>query len=105
MNPRRRNEDTPKESFKAKVHFWALKVHAKPKLVRLQKMKSKWASCSTNRCLTFSERLLEESSAFQDFVIVHELLHLKIPNHGKLFKSVLSAYLPGWKRWQKFVRG
>jgi len=30
-----------------------------------------------------------------DFVILHELLHLKIPNHGKLFRSLLRAYLPG----------
>jgi predicted metal-dependent hydrolase len=35
---------------------------------------------------------------FQDYVIVHELLHLRVPNHGKLFKSLLTAYLPGWRR-------
>jgi len=34
---------------------------------------------------------------FQDYVIVHELLHLQVPNHGKLFKSLMNAYLPGWE--------
>ena len=30
-------------------------------------------------------------------MIVHELLHLSIPNHGKLFKSLMNAYLPDWE--------
>jgi len=37
-----------------------------------------------------------------EFVIVHELVHLLAPNHGKVFKLFLDAYLPGWeeKEWQ-----
>jgi predicted metal-dependent hydrolase len=71
----------------------------KPEQVRLQKMTRKWASCSTVGRVTFSEDLLQESGAFQDYVIVHELLHLRVRNHGKLFKSFLKAYLPGADRW------
>jgi len=58
----------------------------------------KWASCSTNGWVCFSTDLLKESRDFQNYVIVHELLHLQAPNHGKLFKSLLSAYLPGWEK-------
>ena len=46
------------------------------------------------RRVTFNSELLDQPYRFQEFVIVHELLHLKIPNHGKLFKSLLKAYLP-----------
>ena len=60
-------------------------------------MSRKWASCSSHRCVCFAEMLLEQPFAFQEYVIVHELLHLRVPNHGKLFKSLLSAYLPQWK--------
>jgi predicted metal-dependent hydrolase len=60
-------------------------------------MKNKWASCSTRGLVSFSTELLEEDQKFGEYVIVHELLHLKIPNHGKLFKSLLRAYLPVWK--------
>jgi predicted metal-dependent hydrolase len=35
--------------------------------------------------------------AFREYVIVHELLHLKVPNHGKLFKSLLRAYIPNYE--------
>lgn len=84
-------------AFKERVHAWAAKVRVKPKQVRLQAMKRKWASCSTEGWVTFSLDLLEESASFQDYVIVHELIHLKVPNHGKLFTSLLAAHLPGYK--------
>lgn len=103
MKPRRKRKSISEDSFKAKVKSWALKVRVKPKQIRVQKMTRKWASCSTKGYLTFSEKLLHETSKFRDFVIVHELLHLKIPNHGKLFKSLLSAHVPGWRRWEKKV--
>lgn len=84
-------------AFRERVHAWAAKVRVKPKQVRLQAMKRKWASCSTEGRVTFSLDLLEEASPFQDYVIVHELIHLKVPNHGKLFTSLLTAHLPGYK--------
>jgi len=61
-------------------------------------MTAKWASCSLAGRLCFSRDLLDEDAAFQEVVIVHELLHLLVPNHGKLFKSLLTAYVPGWER-------
>ena len=42
--------------------------------------------------------LLSEDAAFQQVVIVHELLHLLVPNHGKLFRSLMSAYVSEWER-------
>jgi hypothetical protein len=45
-----------------------------------------------------SKDLLKEDADFQEMVIVHELLHLYIPNHGKLFKSLMNAYLPDWDK-------
>jgi hypothetical protein len=57
-------------------------------------MTTKWASCSARGLVSFNSKLLTEDPAFGEYVIVHELLHLKIPNHGPLFKSLLRAYLP-----------
>ncbi len=56
-------------------------------------MKRKWASCSSRGRLTFDAALLRQPARFRARVIVHELLHLKLPNHGKLFQSLLTAYL------------
>jgi hypothetical protein len=40
---------------------------------------------------------IRQPTAFREYVIVHELLHLKVPNHGKLFKSLLRAYIPNYE--------
>ena len=65
--------------------------------IQIQPMKKKWASCSTSGRICFSSDLIAEDTAFRELVIVHELLHLRVPNHGKLFKGLLNAYLPGWE--------
>jgi len=86
-----------KKQFKSEVARWAAIMKVKPAQIRVQSMKKKWASCSSKGRVCFSTDLLLESGAFQKYVIVHELLHLQVPNHGKLFKSLMNAYLPGWE--------
>jgi predicted metal-dependent hydrolase len=86
-----------KKQFKSEVARWAVVMKVKPAQIRIQRMTKKWASCSSGGRVCFSSDLLKEKRAFQEFVIVHELLHLQAPNHGKLFKSLMNAYLPGWE--------
>lgn len=86
-----------KEQFKSEITRWAAIMKVNPLQIRVQKMKNKWASCSSKGQVCFSADLLEETKSFQEYVIVHELLHLQVPNHGKLFKSLMNAYLPGWE--------
>lgn len=59
-------------------------------------MSRKWGSCSTSGIVTLAADLPDQDPGFQDFVIAHELLHLRVPNHGRLFKALMSAHLPGW---------
>jgi predicted metal-dependent hydrolase len=83
----------PAQVFRAEVVTWAKRIGVEPKEIRIRLMKNKWASCSSNGRLTFNSELLSEPAAFRREAIVHELLHLKIPNHNKLFKSLMKAYL------------
>jgi predicted metal-dependent hydrolase len=61
-------------------------------------MTRKWASCSTAGRVTFCADLLTEPADFREYLIVHKSLHLQVPNHGKLFKTLLSAFLPEWEK-------
>jgi predicted metal-dependent hydrolase len=88
-------------AIKNKVRSWAVKLRVKPKLIRIQRMKRIWGSCSTKGTITLATDLSRQDSSFQDFVIVHELLHLKIPNHSKLFKALMTVHLPGWKSFEE----
>ena len=82
-----------KERFKAEVAAWAARMRVTPAAVHLRAMKRKWGSCSTSGRVSFALDLLARPYAFRKECIIHELLHLKVPNHGKLFRSLLKAYL------------
>lgn len=100
MNRGTKSEIQARAKFKNQVLTWSEKLKVKPSQVRIQRMTRKWGSCSTSaRWVTFSEDLLSESKKFQEYVIVHELLHLKVPNHGKLFKALLSSHFPTWHQF------
>lgn len=61
-------------------------------------MTNKWASCSTAGHLNFNDELLILDQELWDYVIVHELLHFFVPNHGKLWKSLMRAHLGDYER-------
>jgi len=86
-------ETVPGDIFKAEVRAWAKKMRVEPAEIHIRPMKRKWASCSSRGRLTFDVELLSQPAKFRAEVIVHELLHLKIPNHGPLFRSLFKAYL------------
>ena len=86
-------EVVSRDLFKAEVQAWAERIGVEPKEIHIRPMTRKWGSCSTAGRLTFNEELLGASPEFRRRVIVEELLHLKVPNHGPLFRALLRAYL------------
>lgn len=82
---------TPEE-FKEDVMVWAEKLGVEPEEIHLRKMKSKWGKCSSRR-LIFDISVLGEPYDVRLRVILHELLHLRYPNHGKMFSTLLNSYL------------
>jgi predicted metal-dependent hydrolase len=82
------------KEFKDCARAWADKIKAQPTRIQVQRMTQKWASCSPGGVVTFSTALLDERKDFGEAVIVHELIHLKVPNHGPVFRSLMKAYLP-----------
>ena len=82
-----------KDDFKACVREWADKLGVKTHSLSMRPMRHKWASCSTAGRLTFNVELLQLDRELGNYVIVHELLHFFVPNHGRLWKSLMRAYL------------
>lgn len=62
-------------------------------------MTRKWGSCSTSGIITLAEDLAEQEPGFRDFVIAHEVLHLRLRNHSKVFKALMSVHVPGWRKY------
>lgn len=87
------DQAVPLDLFRAEVEAWAQRIGVTPREIRIRPMKRKWGSCSSQGRLTFDADLLRQPADFRREVIVHELLHLKVPNHGRLFKALMAAYL------------
>jgi predicted metal-dependent hydrolase len=72
-----------------------LKVN--PKRVEIMPMSEKWGSCTSDGVVTFADDLASAHEDFQDYVIVHPLLHLRYKSHGKRFQAVMTAMIPRWR--------
>ena len=88
--------DDRHEALRQRVEYWSERLHVSASHVRVRDMTHKWGSCSTSGTITLATDLSHQEAGFQDFVIAHELLHLRVPNHGKLFKALMTAHVPDW---------
>ncbi|SRR6266496_1409222 len=87
-----------KTDFKNRVQHFADKIKVDVKGIYIRPMTNKWASCSTNGNLNFNKELLGFDKQIGNYVIVHELLHLIYPNHGRVWKSLMTAYLGDYEK-------
>ncbi|MBI4023999.1 MAG: M48 family metallopeptidase [Verrucomicrobia bacterium] len=65
--------------------------------VRLKKMQRRWGSCTKRGVIYLNPVLIKTPKSAIDYVILHELCHLKHPDHGKAFQQLLQTLLPEWK--------
>jgi hypothetical protein len=85
--------DMRKAAFKQRVRYWAGELEVDFSGIAMRAMRSKWASCSTAGYLNFNTELLDLESDLWDYVIVHELLHFFVSNHGRVWKMLMRAHL------------
>ncbi len=95
---------TQKQAFKDRVRQWAERLDVQVVRLSVRPMRKKWASCSTNGQLNFNAELLGLDAELWDYVIVHELLHFSVPNHGKLWKSLMRAHLGDYEAVEARLR-
>ncbi len=79
------------------VREWAVRIGVKAPQVRLQAMEKQWGMMPSPGEMLLHPQLLMLPRDLGEYVIAHELVHLLVPNHSKLFKSFLYAYLPDWE--------
>lgn len=76
----------------------------KPTGLVIRTMKRRWGSCSSKGKITLSTELIKLPDLYIEYVIVHELCHLKHHNHGAGFYNLLSELFPEWKQVRKQMK-
>ena len=72
--------------------------------IRLRKMTKRWGSCTKSGTINLNTELVKVSLYCIDYVIIHEICHLKVPNHGNAFYGFLSKCLPDWKQRKERIQ-
>ena len=87
-----------KSAALALVDKWEPVLGVKAGCLSVQKMKSKWGSCNVqNGNIRLNSELAKFPQGALEHVMVHELVHLLEPSHGKRFYSLMDEFLPNWK--------
>ena len=68
-----------------------------PSRILIRDQRSRWGSCSTRGTLSFNWRLVLAPFDVLDYVVVHELCHLREPNHSSRFWRLVETHRPGWR--------
>ncbi len=90
-------EQTSREAILTMVEDWAKKLGVQPKRVQFRDMRRKWGSCSSVGNVTLSARLTWLPAHLAEYVVLHELVHLRVFNHGKEFKAMMLAHMVDWR--------
>ena len=86
--------------FKKRVDFYSINNNLFPKKVLLSSAKTKWGSCNSKKEVRLNWRLIQSTEYIVDYVICHELSHLKFMNHSKQFWSLVGEIFPNYKETQ-----
>ncbi|AFV22846.1 hypothetical protein Mpsy_0637 [Methanolobus psychrophilus R15] len=75
-----------------------------PSLVKVQDLKGKWGNCSKTNQLRFNWRIVMATTSIIDYVVVHEMCHLKHKNHSKEYWDSIKTILPDYEKRKEWLR-
>lgn len=87
-----------------RVELYRRRMQEEIKCIRIKDVKSRWGSCSSKRNLNFNWRLVMAPMEVLDYVVVHELCHLKEMNHSKNFWRLVEEIQPDYKKHKNWLK-
>ena len=93
-----------KEIITARVKHWAPVLNLEYRRIFVKDQRTLWGSCSGRKNLNFNWRLAAAPPEALDYVVIHELCHLREMNHSKRFWDLVGAACPDYKARRKWLR-
>ncbi|WP_408956577.1 M48 family metallopeptidase [Natroniella sp. ANB-PHB2] len=87
-----------------RVAKYKSQIGVAPNSVKIKKQKKRWGSCSSLGNLNFNWKIIMAPMSVIDYLVVHELAHLKYPNHSKDFWNLVASVIPDYKKKKEWLR-
>ncbi len=92
------------EIIPVRIAGFAAILDYRPKKIRISDTRRRWASCSTSGTLSFCWRLVLAPPEVIDYVIVHELVHMRQPDHSNIFWEKVGQAMPDYEQHRDWLR-
>jgi predicted metal-dependent hydrolase len=92
------------EKLEARVRYFSNRLQLVPKGLKITSAKHRWGSCSRDNRLSFSWRIIMAPWSVIDYVVIHELVHIKEKNHSKRFWDHLETIFPDYRKHRFWLR-
>lgn len=86
------------------VAKWATIMNEKPTNIKFRKAKRRWGSCSIKNELSFNTSLVQLPLECIEYIIVHELSHIKHKHHKQDFWLYVQKFMPNFKEYEKILK-
>lgn len=93
-----------KELIPKVVDTYSNKMNLFPTSIKFRKNKNTWGSCNYKNGLNFNTLLLKYPIEIVEYVVIHELAHIKHKNHSKRFWNLVEVYCPDYKKRMKLFK-
>src|SRR3954452_5057906 len=108
LDPQRVSEADARTAVRELVAMFveeeAPRIGVRPSRIQIRDQRSRWGSCSTRGTLSFNWRLVLAPLDVLDYVVVHELCHLRVPNHSRAFWALVEERGPHWREQRAWLR-
>jgi predicted metal-dependent hydrolase len=93
-----------REVMTERVEFYARQFGLKYEKIRISSARTRWGSCSSRGTLSFTWRLVMAPLDVVDYVVIHELAHLKVKDHSPKFWAEVARMQPDFKRRRAWLK-
>ena len=91
------------QRIRERLQYYAPRVGVNPGRVAIREQKTRWGSCSGKGNLNFNWKLIMAPPPVLDYVVIHELCHLREFNHSPRFWALVEGQMPDYKAWKKWL--
>jgi predicted metal-dependent hydrolase len=96
--------DRAREAFVERAAYWAPRLEVRYSRITIRDQRTVWGSCTRDGKLAFNFRVIMAPPEVLDYLVIHELSHLREMNHSKKFWAIVAEHCPGWRAHRQWLR-